>query len=195
MLFDTSSMAHLHIDPNPETISLLLLSSLFISLILITLLLIKCMRHATNPSVSLVNASTSTLNKIIIDPAVDDTTDFSHSSKTAVTIIIDENTLKELDTQSMPCDNKNASMVNLLQSHTRQSSFQNDVENSRSVSTENIPISHAQKPNSASSLATPRDKSVKSLDSSIVLENVTSTHPSGSVSRDNSPVPDYDEVS
>ena len=196
MIFvDTRSMAHLPIEINPESI-FILLSSLFISLILVTLILIKCMRHSTNPSVSFVNTSTTAINKITLEPSNDEKSDFSNSTKPTANIIIDESTLDELDTQSMPSDNKNASMMNLLQSHTRQSSF----ENAQSVSTENIIMPHVQKSNS---LSTPRDKSVKSLDSATVVENTNPTlekgdarkNKSNSVSRDNSPVPDYDEVS
>ena len=196
-------MAHLPIELDPERISLLL-SSLFFSLILITLIIIKCMRNNTNSSVSLINASNATINKITIDPSSEEKLDFSHSSKHIHTdIIIDESTLSELDTPSMPQENKNASMMNLLLSHTRQSSFPNDFGNSQSVSTENILVPHVQKSHSPSPLTTPRDRSVKSLDSATVLENITSTQETrsvdrkqgGSVSRDNSPVPNYDEVS
>ena len=188
-------MAPLPIKPIPMEFPLLI-PALISSLFILTILLIKCLRYRSHPPGILVN-SNNALDKI------EDRTaklEFPNDSNKHGTIIMDETTQNEIDTPGNLNPNVNASMMNLLLSHTPQSSFNNEAGPPQSVSSENILLPPVLKP---SPLATPNNPSLRSLDGATVLENATSAHEfdqaqkrkGGSVSRDNSPSPDYDEVS
>ena len=188
-------MAPLPIEPISMEFPLII-PAIFSSLFLLTILLIKCIRRTSHPPGILVN-SNNALDKI------GDRTgrlEFPNDSDKHGAIIMDESTMNEIEAPSSTNPNVNASMMNLLLSHTPQSSFHNESGPAQSVSNENILLPPLHKP---SPLATSNNPSLKSLDNATVLENTNSAHEydqaqrrkGGSVSRDNSPSPDYDEVS
>ena len=188
-------MAPLPIESIPVDLPLII-PALIASLFVLTVLLIKCVRHNSHAPGILVNSNNA------LDKIEDGTgkVEFPNDSNKHESIIMDESVRNEIEMPDTLNPNVNASMMNLLLSHTPQSSFHNDSGPSQSVSNENILLPPVIK---HSPLTTPNNPSLKSLDSATVLENVTSAHEydqaqrrkGGSVSRDNSPSPDYDEVS
>ncbi|KAI6649625.1 hypothetical protein LOD99_6629 [Oopsacas minuta] len=190
-------MAPLLMQSDPQEISLMI-SLFLIPILILTLILIKCIRHESNLPVTLINSSTATINKI---EDGQNKTQFPNSVDKHVAIIMDESTQNELEAPIHPVDSRNPSLMNLLLSHTPQSSFHHESGPQPSVSHENILCPPVPKTMTQSPLAT-HNKSNKSIDSVTVLENIHSAfelndserRKGGSVSRDSSPVPEYDEV-
>ena len=192
-------MAPIPIETTQEVSSFAIatISSVFISIFLLTLILFNCLKKTNDNTAHLIADSRTSLNNI---------TNHNINEEKAVitpppvvdTVIIDERTLKEMEENSKSVDHKNVSMMNLLFSNTPSSVILNERE-THSVSTENIlmPSDSLVVPGSSPSLS--KDASSQSLQYSTVVENLNVTEEI-TISEDSSlqadsKDPQYDEVS